>query len=286
MKKLSTVLAFAILALSLNPHIWAQAEGGPTGGDSTASVNNEPYYPLAYFDPRIKLKKVSFVRRHADTGKGEFLDVQIELESKVMQAHNYSIYVIAVHERDSQNDDERQLVPYPSWRPFNPKAIQKRVTFSNIMPANVPSKEIWGEETYNKRQEEVDKQILRGYNAEIGEPNFDEYMRYLTMNPGKALPFTLYGEEGPAKDKILVHNYTGQTPDEKKGWRHETLKDHTYTLYSNKYQSTIITHHYTQYRPNFLTFNKIGILIFDPNKEKNNLLVRRIVDIGDLKMTY
>jgi len=49
---------------------------------------------------------------------------------------------------------------------------------------------------------------------------------------------------------------------------------------------TIITHHHTQFRPNFLTSNKIGILIFDPNKDKNNFLVRRIVDIGDLKRTY
>jgi hypothetical protein len=287
MKNLRTILLLAILSFSFQPGAWAQDGGAENqGGNQVAANGNaEPYYPLAFYDPRIRLKKISFVRRHADTGKGEFLDVQIELQSRVAKAHNYSIYVIAVHERDAQNDDEISLVPYPSWRPYNPKKEKKIVTFSNIMPADVPPVEIWGEEELKKRQEEIDKMILRGYEADLGEPNFDEYMRYLSMNPGKALPFTLYGEEGPAKEKILVHNYTAQTEEERKVWRHETLKDHTYTMYSAKYQATIITHHFTKYRPNFYTFNKVGILIFDPTKEKNNLIMRKIIDIGDLKMS-
>jgi hypothetical protein len=284
MKKPLTILSFALLSLIMQPVVYAQ--GVAEGGQQTAAVNKEPYYPLAFYDPRIKLKKVSFVRRHADTGKGEFLDVQIELESKVLKANNYSVYVIAVHERDGQNDEEIAVVPYPSWRPYNPDKLKRIVTFSNTMPVNLSPSEVWGEEEMKKKQEEVDKMILRGYNAELGEPNFDEYMRYLSMNPSQALPFTLYGEEAPAKEKTLVHNYTGQTPEEKEAWRHETLKNHTYTMYSNKYQTTIISHHYTQYRPGFYTFNKVGILIFDPSKEKNNLLIRKIIDIGDLKMTY
>lgn len=284
MKKPLTILSFALLSLIMQPVVYAQ--GAAEGGQQTAVVDKEPYYPLAFYDPRIKLKKVSFVRRHADTGKGEFLDVQIELESKVLKANNYSVYVIAVYERDGQNDEEAAIVPYPSWRPYNPDKEKRIVTFSNIMPVNISPVEIWGEEELNRRQEEVDKMILRGYQAELGEPNFDEYMRYLSMNPAKALPFTLYGEEAPTKEKSLVHNYTGQTPEEKQAWRHETLKNHTYTMYSNKYQTTITSHHYTQYRPGFYTFNKVGILIFDPNKEKNNLLIRKIIDIGDLKMTY
>lgn len=244
------------------------------------------YYPLAFYDPRIRLKKVSFVRRHADNGKGEFLDVQIELESRVMSSHNYSIYVIAAHERDAQNDEERALVPYPSWRPYNPLAEKKILTFVNIMPVNIPVVEIWGEEEYKRKQEEVDKMISRGFTAEMPEPSFDEFMLYLTKNPQKALPFTLYGEEGPIREKMLVHNYVPQTEEERKNWKHETLKDHTYTMYSTKYKTTIISHHYTQYRPNFYTFNKVGILVFDPTKEKNNLILRRIIDIGKLKMAY
>jgi hypothetical protein len=154
------------------------------------------------------------------------------------------------------------------------------------MPANVPPQEIWGEEDYKKRADEVEKQILKGYEAEMGEPSFDELLKYLSLNPGKALPFTLYGEEAPPKEKIVVHNYTNQTPEEKKSFRHETLKDHTYTIYSSKYQTTIITHHYTQYRPGFYTFNKVAVLVFDPSKEKNNLVIRKIIDLGKLKMTY
>jgi len=285
MKKLSIYTLIALFSFSLQP-AWSQNQQGEQV--AARQNQNEPasYYPLAFYDPRIRLKKVSFVRRHADTGKGEFLDVQVELESRVLQAHNYSIYVIAVHERDAQNDEERALIPYPSWRPYNPQKEKRIVTFSNIMPVNIPAVEIWGEEELKRKQEEVDKMILRGFTAELGEPNFDEYIKYLSLNPGKALPFTLYGEEGPAKDKILVHNYIPQTPEEKQAWRHETLKEHTYTMYSSKYKTTIITHHYTQYRPNFYTFNKVGILIFDPTKEKNNLIIRRIIDLGNLKMSY
>ncbi|EMY03388.1 hypothetical protein LEP1GSC029_1346 [Leptospira interrogans str. 2002000626] len=45
-----------------------------------------------------------------------------------------------------------------------------------------------------------------------------------------------------------------------------------------------MSHHYTEYRPGYVTYNKVVVLIFNPLKEKNKLVYRRFIDIGGIKL--
>ncbi|MBE7412210.1 MAG: hypothetical protein L6Q54_12230 [Leptospiraceae bacterium] len=243
------------------------------------------YYPLAIYDSRFKVGKISFVRRHAGNGKGEFMDAQIEIENHVYEPLNLSIYVLAVNESDSIDKDARNLVPYPAWRNFDPKKVNHIVNFSNLVPENIDVKEIWGEKRYNERKAEIEARQLRGEKVKIGEPSLSEYVLYLSRNPQKSMAFTLYGEMGPPSDKIILHNLKSPGEDEERRQINTQADKHNYTIYNARYQTTIFSHHYTQYRPNYFTFNKVVILIFDQAKQTNKLVYRNFLDIGNLKLT-
>ncbi|WP_411822099.1 hypothetical protein [Leptospira sp. 'Mane'] len=287
MKKLLILISLSLVLGG----IYAQESGntGTTSGTGTQVAGSKDVpdlYPLSIYDPRIRLKNVSFVRRHADTGKGEFLDVQVDLESRVLEDQTYAIYVLAAYEGPKVNEAERKLIPYPKWRTNDPQKEDKLLYFTNVMPTPVTAKEVWGEELYNKKKTEVERMHWKGFETEMPEPTFNEVVDYLCKNNTKALPFTLFGETGPSPDKIVMYNYIAQTPEEKKKQVHVTLPKHTYTIYNNKYQTSISAHHYTQYRPNFLSFNKVAVLVFDTKKQSNSLLFRKFYDITDLKITY
>lgn len=243
------------------------------------------YYPLAIYDPRFKVGKISFVRRHAGNGKGEFMDAQIEIENQVYEPLNLSIYVLAINESNSIEKDRRELVPYPKWRTLDPLKANHIINFSNLVPQNIDSKEIWGEKRYTDRKAEIEARQLKGEKVKIGEPNLPEYVLYLSKNPQKSMPFTLYGEQGPPSDKILIHNLKPPAEDEERRQINTQIDKHNFTIYNARYQTTIFSHHYTQYRPDFYTFNKVVILIFDQARPTNKLVYRNFLDIGNLKMT-
>jgi len=286
MKKLYILTFFSLLTLALGAQDQGTSVSSNSGATSSQGAKDiHDLYPLSIYDPRIRLKTVSFVKRHADTGRGEFLDVLVEIESRVMENHDYAIYVLAGYEKSDINESERKTIPYPIWRKYDPHKESLSLYFSNVMPTPVTSKDIWGEEKYKKKIADIEKLHWEGFEAEIPEPTFGEVVDYLCKNQAKALPFTLFGESGPTPDKIVVHNYIAQTPEEKKKQVHETLPKHTYTIYNNKYQASITSHHYSQYRPNFLSFNKVAVLVFDTKRQANSLLFRKFFDISDLKLS-
>ena len=261
--------------------------GTTTAQEKAGNAENASYsYPIPVYDPRLQVKNVSFTRRHADNGKGEFLDVQIDITNLSTESVNYKTYILAIHEQDDMAKYDDPLLPYPTWRKTMPEKDKKVVLFSNLMPQNVSPKEIWGEELYQKKLKEVEEKQLLGYKVQLEEPNMNEYIQYLLRTPDKALDFTLYGERGPVKEKVLVHNYIGQTEEEKKLQKHDTLGKHTYTVYNNKYNSSVISHHYAEYRPGYITFNKVVLMIFDPQRPKNKLVYRKIIEIDKVKLTY
>ena len=242
--------------------------------------------PIPVYDPKLKVKNVTFIRRHAENGKGELLDVQVDMENMTTSTTEYKVYVLALHEQDDMAKYDDPMIPYPTWRKTIPEMDKKVVLFSNLMPNNVNPKEIWGEELYQKKIKTVEEKQLAGYRVQLQDPSMHEYIQYLLRNPTKALSFKLYGMQGPTKDKILDHNYIGQTAEEKKLQKHDSLGKHTYTVYSGKYTSTVVSHHYSEYRPGFTTFNKVVLMIFDPLRTKNKLVYRKIIEIDKVKLTY
>ncbi|TGK09906.1 hypothetical protein EHO60_11090 [Leptospira fletcheri] len=274
-------LSFALLLLILG----TAASGQNAEKPAASNQGGVEFYPLAYYDDRLVVKEVSFFRRHADNGKGEFVDVMVELENRDFDAANFSVYILAVNESSlAKVNEHRELVPFPRWRTYDLEDDTKVVNFQNLMPTLLDNKAVWGDQRYAEIKKKYDDKITRGEKAKLGNPSFNELVHYLTNNPQTALPITLYGETGPTKDKVLVSNYVPQTAEDLQKQRHDSLNKHTYTIYNAKYKTTIFSHHYTEYRPGYFTFNKIAVLIFNPQKEKNKLVFRRIINIDGLKL--
>jgi hypothetical protein len=257
--------------------------GSAAGGDS--KVDYKTYNPLAVHDYRFDVNAVTFNKRYADNGRGQVLDVQIELKSNVREDVEYSVYVLAVNETNSVEPVSRALAPHPKWRPVDPKKEKKIINFSDLMPQNVAAKEIWGEKQFNSRKADVDKRQNLGQRVKLDDPTLEEYVLYLSKNPQKALKYKLYGEKGPqGPEKVFVSNYSPIKAEEDAVDVYESYNKHNYTVYQNKYKTTVFSHHYNQYRPNFYPYNKIVVLIFDPNRKENQLVYKIILDLGNLKV--
>ncbi|PJZ68485.1 hypothetical protein CH373_09320 [Leptospira perolatii] len=279
--KLSLLFLFLILGTSASGQTSAEREGSQSGKGS----QGVEYYPLAYFDDRLMVKDISFFRRHSDNGQGEFLDVMVEMENRDFDAANFSVYILALNETSrAKVDERRELVPFPKWRTYDFDEETKVVNFHNLMPTALDNKAVWGEQRYNEVKKTFEEKLARGDRVKMGNPALNEIVHYLTNNPQTSLPITLYGEQGPSKDKVLISNYVPQTEEELKKQTHSSLSKHTYTIYNAKYKTTIFSHHYIPYRPGYFTFNKVVILIFNPLKEKNKLVFRRIIDIDGIKL--
>jgi len=305
----------------------APASGGTAvAANTSAPANNgdssqrkpfdklSTYFPITNFDYRMEVSNVSFARKHAYDGKGEILDVIIQMSGKDFNENDYQVYVLALTEIESQNKDERKLVSYPAWRPVDHSKNNKVVIFSKLSPEMIPVKDVfndvYGAESYEKilkeaiiRQRSASRNTLplatdlEGYADFLTknpgknlEPNLEAYVMYLSKNPSKALNFKMYGEISPTRETVLGGNFSPMSEDEKKRDVNMSNEKHTYTLFYNKYKTTIYTHHYVQYRPDFVFFNKVAILIFDPKRDSEQkegdfgkLVYRSIFDVGHIK---
>ncbi|MCB1159655.1 MAG: hypothetical protein H7A25_08555 [Leptospiraceae bacterium] len=307
MNKLATYLLF-ICAVFFTLNISAQDDtstgatadtSAASAGDASGSSLNK-FSPLAVYDYRMEVKNVSFSKRYADNGRGEVLDVQLDLQSHDAKNNKYSIYVLALNESNAIEPVSRALVPHPAWRPNDPKKSEKRINFSELIGSKPFKQEelgksIWdslqprgtglfGKKTYDERKQEVEKRQNQGQRVKLGEPSLEEYILYLSSNPKDALEFTLYGTKGPSHEERLVSNFKGITDDENKKDIYESFPEHKYTILQARQKTTIMTHHYTEYRPDYYNFNKVLILIFDPARTENKLVYRSIHDLGDLKI--
>ncbi len=277
--KYSFILLFLVLGSSASGQNNAERDGKQSGSEGVE------FYPLAYYDDRLLVKDVSFFRRHSDNGKGEFMDVLVELENRDFDPVNFSVFILAVNETSvAKADDRRSLVPFPKWRNYDVEENTKVVNFHNLVPNKLDNKVVWGDKRYNEVKKNYDDKIARGEKVKMPNPSLDELVHYLTNNSKDALPMTIYGETGPTKDKVLLSNFVPQSDDDLLKQKHDSLSKHSYTIYNAKYKTAFFSHHYTEYRPGYFTFNKVVVLIFNPSKEKNKLIYRKIIDINGLKL--
>ncbi|MBM9502037.1 hypothetical protein JWG44_17410 [Leptospira sp. 201903071] len=274
-------ISVCLLLLFLGQSSYSQNAEKP---DPNKKDGGTDYYPLSFYDERLAVKNISFFRRHSDNGKGEFLDVMVELENRDFEPAKFSAYIIAVNETSSVSAEKRELVPFPKWRGYDSENNTLVINFQNLMPQKLEPKAVWGEERFNKVKKEYDDKIAKGETVKMGIPALTEIVTYLTNHPENALEFTIFGEQGPKKDQVLLSNFVDQTEEEKKKQSHDSLNKHTYTIYNAKYKTTLMSHHYTEYRPGYVSYNKVVILIFNPLKEKNKLVYRRFMDVSGIKL--
>jgi hypothetical protein len=307
MNKLMKLLSVTLVLLSLS--LFAQDDKGneersPNFGSQDSSGSGSTltnYSPLAVYDYRMTVKNISFSKRHALSGRGEVLDVQVDMFTQDTKDNKYSIYVLALNESNAVEPVARALAPHPSWRPLDPKKDKKMINFTSLVAGKkIPKEElmkaVWDnlkpqgtglfdKRTFDERKKEIADRQTQGQRVTLGEPDLEEYILYLSQNPGDAKEFSLFGTlNGPEPAKYLEADYKGITEEENTKDIYASFPDHTYTFLYDKTKTSVITHHYSEYRPDFFFFNKVVILIFDPSRDKNKLVHRSIHDLGKMKI--
>jgi hypothetical protein len=239
--------------------------------DETLAMMKD-YTPVPTLDPSFTVRGINFLRRAAHNGKGDVLDVQFSIENQEASTRDYSVYVLAYNE--AKNPVFNTLAPPPAWRENDPNSKNTIIKFSVLAPEKITPKDVWGDAVLKQKTDKVESNKLKGYEAELGEPSLNDYMLYLSKKPDKALKFKLAGE---AIEKTTVSNYESSSDELKRDMNLTAVNKHTYTIFNSKYKTTILTHHYSEFRPDFVFFNRVAILIFDKD---NKLVYRTIQDIG------
>jgi hypothetical protein len=281
------IYSFLILSFLLNLSLYSQ-EAKNTQPPASDKRNQAPakdeslallkdYNALPALDPSFTVKDITYLRRAAHNGKGDVLDVQINILNNESSSRDYAIYVLAYNE--AKNTVFNKLAPPPAWRDNDPNIKNTIVNFSVLAPEKITPKDVWGEAELKKKQDASESKKLKGYENKLGEPSLNEYLIYLSKKPEKALKFKLYAEEVEV-GKSTVSNYESSDAELKRDMNLTAVNKHTYTIFNAKYKTTIMTHHYSEFRPDFYFFNKVAVLIFD---SKNNLVHRSIQNIGKTK---
>ncbi|MDX1960846.1 MAG: hypothetical protein SFU98_19900 [Leptospiraceae bacterium] len=229
-------------------------------------------------DPLLEVGKINLTRKVAGSARGEFLDVQFNLNNKDFKTKEYQVYVLAVNEGTVP-------VYYKSkWRPDDPQEGVYVVRHNALSPEPLKEGAVLGDKATKVVQEETQNRILDGRLVkEQLEPNLDDYIAYLIKNSDKALKVKLFGDESPKKEEALISNFKMDDAELNRDVNYAT-EAHTYTVIATKYQTQISTHHYSLYRPDYKFFNKVVILVFDNSRPRNKLVYRAIQNIGNLKL--
>lgn len=242
------------------------------------------YQSLPTEDPLLEIRNISFQRRVAPSARGELLDVQFNLFNKDVKTKEYAVYVLAVNESNVP-------IYYPSnWRTNDPQKGMKYIRFQKLSPDPEWLKEedvftaVSTPEVVKYYQEKDKNAVLEGTLRRVStDPNLDDYLMYLTKNRDKALRVKVYGIQAPEDGTSLSTNRIVKEEELKRDVNYEAEKQ-TYTVQNNKYFTTITSHHFSIYRPDYLFFNKVVILVFDLERPKNQLIFRSIHNIGNMKM--
>jgi hypothetical protein len=240
------------------------------------------YQALPTEDPDLSIKNVNFLRKFAGSGRGEFLDVQFSLYTQKTITKEYSVYVLAVHESTAP-------VYYPvNWRPNDPQKNIKKIKFQALAPEILKEDDVLtkvtSEDMKKYIQEKRTDSILDGATIkEPVDPNLDDYIYYLTKNQDKALKVKVFGHESPKIEEQVTSNIKFDQKELDRDVNY-SVEGQTYTIQANKYFTTVSTHHFSIFRPEYYFFNKVVILIFDPERPRNKLIYRGIFDIGKQRL--
>ncbi|MCB1173852.1 MAG: hypothetical protein KDK39_09815 [Leptospiraceae bacterium] len=253
-----------------------------TAGNTTGDPNAKPerqfrtvdYWPLVQEDPRFKITGMTYDRRFAMNGTGEFLDVVFYVDNLTSNKLNLIGFVMTFWESNAVDEKERTYIPFTDWRHRDYDREKNIIHFMHVSPNPIDPNLVWD---YKDPDFFENARInARKQNSVIGNqrptndllPPMWKYVEYARYNPDKGLPFSVYGEVGPTDDKKLETNYVDPTEEEKKTKVFKNIDTHTYTLEYNRRQTIYRTFHFSKFRADYKFFNRLALLIMDQDKVK------------------
>ena len=250
------------------------------GGDKKADAGTdnkavrlaiENYSPLAVVNDKFIISGINFDRRYAPTGLGEFLDVVFNIRNLTSGPVKLYGYIMAFHESDAVDKLHRRVVPYPSWRHYDPAKEMHLIHTMTVTPKDIPDNQIWNEKDrdflmYKRIVDRMRDTVAVRIPIKMVHPSIWKYMAYISLNHTKGLPFTLHGEEQPKETEKILTNFIVPSQAEKAAKVYTSINKHKYTVEAQRRQSVFRSHHYAKFQANYKFFNRVSIVIFDATK--------------------
>jgi len=278
LKNISGKIYLTLAAGLIISGIFTTGSGQPnirteTEEHSATAVNVKSYTPIATPDARFSIKNFNFVRRFDSGGLGEFLDVVFDIDNNTQDEMNFFVYVLAFYETDAVIRTGGNYVPYPTWRNYDPDAYNFLTHYISISPADVTDDKIWNEEDpdfwrFKKIHERITNHATTLENVPVFHPPYWKYLAYIYANKSSGLPVKLFGNKSPSEEESFSTNYVAPTAEEMKKKMHPGVVNHKYTINYAKRKTFVQTHHHSPFRPKYVFFNRVAVIIYDADKIK------------------
>ncbi|MCB1199406.1 MAG: hypothetical protein KDK41_02075 [Leptospiraceae bacterium] len=209
------------------------------------------------YDERFDVKNIYFSKRIAPSGKGEMLNVTMDIENLSEETIPLKFYLVAFYETDlSLENKHRKYNGYPEWRKRDLDAeIKKIVRFESIPAVDHAAVAEWRknrDEQVRKAQGEEPKEDTKetdeSKKRKIAYQNFLDYVNYIEKNMGDS------GID------ILVQGMENS--------KAQTLTEANYTTISQALKSSIWGQIYSRYTTQRKFFNHFGVVLYDTDEKK------------------
>lgn len=218
-------------------------------------------------DDRISVENVSFWKKNATDGKGDYLEVTFDIMNKSEDAIPLKMFLIAFNERDLVDNEYRRYVEYPKWRVFDEdKKMHKLVLFDSI-PAvkheDVAAFARKKEEAVAKNggfkpREEAEEST--GSKKKTTLKQFLQYVQYIHENPNAGIDILLQGYENTNYNiKCAGEAKTGKKCLEKKG---------AYLIEEKALKVNVWAKLLARYTIDKKFFNHLGLILYDTESKK------------------
>ena len=182
-------------------------------------------------DGRIFVNHFSLFKRFTSNGRGEYLEVLIDIENKTDEDLNFKFFVLGFHEVNKIDKAKRRYIPYPTWRERDFEAENLSIVYLDSIP---------------KISEEKLKNFVPNLNKYA---SFLQYINYINKNPDDGIDVFISGLNGLGNKSSL---YEGEK----------------YSISNRRLGTSITLKLNTPYGAKARPFNHIGLILVDMASKK------------------
>jgi len=191
-------IVFAMLLMA--PFVFAQNK------DNKAAPSSPDTQPAGgrIRDARVAVENMSFWRKFAADGKGDYLEFTFDIVNKSEDNIPLKMFVIAFNEKDLVDGEYRKYVEYPKWRKWDEDKKAHKIVLFNSIPAfdDAKQKEV-ADFARNKEKTAAEmgkytlpeQQQSTGANKKVTLQDFLRYVQYIHEKPESGLDLLLQGFE-------------------------------------------------------------------------------------------
>lgn len=218
-------------------------------------------------DERIAVENVSFWKKNATDGKGDYLELSFDIVNKTEDPIPLKMFLIAFNERDLVDKEYRRFVEYPKWRVFDEdKKMHKLILFDSIPAINHQEVAAFArkkEEAIAKSggfKPRIDEEESTGNKKKVTLKKFLQYVQYIHENPNSGIDILLQGYENT--------NYNIKCASEAKAGKECLKKKGAYLIEEKALKANVWAKLLARYTVDKKFFNHLGIVLYDPEAKK------------------